>query len=233
MEKKEDKNKEEVHEIYEIDKNEKKKIVETKGIIKEEKVKKKEISKENRVLRNILICIGIVLLIFIFVFFMRGSASKFKYGGMQFKAVTEGKLLFYRTSFPVLVNKTVDAYNLYFRNDPRKLKKEVPFNGTINLRNFLVLNTTTDNLFCNGDWNLAIGNMQNLKIFNIKVVKDENASCSPTGDYMFVQIEEGNQTKIEQYGPSCYKLTVHNCEILPVTERFMIDIIAKYKELSK
>jgi len=120
------------------------------------------------------------------------------------------------------------------RNNPKELGKTVPFEGNITLRKFLVLNTTTDNLFCDGDWSLAIGNLQNLEIFGISVIKDENASCSSTGGYSFVQIEEGNETKIEQFGPSCYKLTVANCEILPVTERFLIEVFAKINsELSK
>ena len=58
-------------------------------------------------------------------------------------------------------------------------------------------------------------------------MKDENASCDAEGEYMFIQIEEGEETNVEQFGPSCYKLIVSDCEILPVTERFMIEMFVK------
>jgi hypothetical protein len=48
---------------------------------------------------------------------------------------------------------------------------------------------------------------------------------------MFVQIEEGEETRIEQFGPSCYKLIVNDCEILPATERFMIEVFSEFNAL--
>jgi hypothetical protein len=224
------KKREKVHEIYEIEKGGKEQIIETNGIIKEDSPTKEKVAKENNVLKWILISIGIILLIIVLIFVIKNTQNKFQYKGMKFEVIKEGELTFYQTSFQVVFNKTPARYNIYLRNDPRNIQREVPLNGELNLRNFLVLNTTTEDLFCEGDWNLAIGNMQNLRIFNIKVMKDENASCDQNGNYMFVQIEEGNETRIEQYGPSCYKLIVNNCEILPVTERFMVETFVKFNE---
>ena len=101
------------------------------------------------------------------------------------------------------------------------------------MTNNLILNVTTENLFCDGDWQIAIGNLMNLEIFNIKVGKDENASCDLEGRYTFVQISESNESKIEQYGPSCYHLYVADCEILPVTEKFMVETFLKINEFTK
>jgi hypothetical protein len=209
-------------------KEENKKQEESK--IMEDKVRKKEISKENKMLSKILIVIGIFFLIIIIAFIIIRVSTKPNYNGVTFNAIQEGEIIFYQTTFKVLYKGELTNYNIYLRNNPNKLKKEVPFDGELNLKNILVLNTTTENLFCEGDWNLAIGNLQNLGIFNIQIMKDENATCSQEGDFMFLQIEEGEESRIEQYGPSCYKLIVSDCEILPVTERFMIETFAKVNE---
>jgi hypothetical protein len=197
---------------------------------KEEIVKKKEMSKENKTLMKVLIVIGAFFLILVVSFLIMKSSNQPKYNGMTFNVVKEGELTFYQTTFKVLYKGESINYNIYLRNNPRELEKKVPFEGELDLRNLFVLNTTTENLFCDGDWNLAIGNLQNLEIFNIEIMTDKNATCDENGNYMFVQIEEGEETKIEQYGPSCYKLIVSDCEILPVTERFMIEVFSKVNE---
>ncbi len=198
---------------------------------KEEKVKKKELSKENKTLMKILMVIGLFFLILVVSFFIMKTSNQPEYNGMTFNVIQEGELTFYQTAFKVLYKGELTNYNIYIRNNPRKLEKDVPFEGELELRNFLVLNTTTENLFCEGDWSLAIGNLQNLEIFNIEIMTDKNATCDENGDYMFVEIEEGEETKIEQFGPSCYRLTVSDCEILPVTERFMIEVFSEVNKL--
>jgi hypothetical protein len=206
---------------------EKQKRTEKEEAIKESENKKSIAKKNNKTLRNILVFIGVFLLVFVMAFVIIGIKNKPDYKGVTFNVIKEGELTFYQTAFNVLYKGKPATYNIYLRNNPKELAKEVPFNGELNLKNILVLNTTTENLFCGGDWSLAMGNLQNLEIFNIKIMKDENASCDSEGRYMFVRIEEGNETKIEQYGPSCYKLIVSDCEILPATERFMIEIFSK------
>ena len=69
-------------------------------------------------------------------------------------------IIFYKTALPVIYNEEIVPYNFYLRNDPRKLN--VPVNGRISFKNNMVLEVTTEELFCDGDWNLAIGNIQNL-----------------------------------------------------------------------
>jgi hypothetical protein len=210
---------------------EKDKIIKKEEAFKEGESKKTLAKKQNKTLGNILVFIGILFLVLILSFIVTRVSNNPSYNGVTFNVIKEGELTFYQTSFKVLYKGENATYNIYLRNNPKELAKEVPFNGELNLKNNLVLNTTTENLFCEGDWNLAIGNLQNLKIFNINIMKDENASCSSRGEYMFVQIEEGNETRIEQYGPSCYKLIVSDCEILPVTERFMIETFSKVNSM--
>lgn len=202
-----------------------------KKIKKQESDKKEtrtqERIKENKLLLKILLVIGFFFLAILVAFFVMKPSARPDYNGVTFNVVQEGELTFYETSFNVIYQGKPTLYNIYLRNNPKELEKNVPFEGELELKNFMVLNSTTSNLFCEGDWNLAIGNLLNLNIFNIEIMKDENASCSSAGEYMFVEIEEGEETKIKQTGPSCYKLIVNDCEILPVTERFMIEFFSE------
>ena len=206
-----------------------KKMKEQDKISKEARAQEK--SKENKLLLKILLVIGFFFLVILAAFFIMKSSASPKYNGVTFNVVQEGELTFYETSFNVIYKGKPTVYNFYLRNNPKELKKNVPFEGKVELKNFMVLNSTTKNLFCEGDWNLAIGNLLNLNIFNIEIMKDENASCSSEGEYIFVEIEEGEETKVEQVGPSCYRLIVSDCEILPVTERFMIEVFSEVNTL--
>lgn len=206
--------------------------------IKEQELNTKETRiheriKENKLLLKIILVIGLFFLAILVAFFIMRSSARPDYNGVTFNVVQEGELTFYQTAFNVIYKGKPTVYNFYLRNNPKELKKNVPFDGELELRNIMVLNSTTENLFCEGDWNLAIGNLLNLNIFNIDIMRDENASCSSEGDYMFVQIEEGEETKVEQFGPSCYKLIVNDCEILPATERFMIEVFSEVNTLLK
>lgn len=208
-----------------------KKIKEQESNTKETRIHERV--KENKLLLKILLVIGFFFIAILVAFFIMRTSTRPDYNGVTFNVVQEGELTFYQTAFNVIYKGKPTVYNFYLRNNPKELKKNVPFDGEIELRNIMVLNSTTENLFCDGDWNLAIGNLLNLNIFNIDIMRDENASCSSEGDYMFVQIEEGEETKVEQFGPSCYKLVVSDCEILPATERFMIEVFSEVNTLLK
>lgn len=232
--KKESEKKEEVHEIFEIKKDGEEKIVETEGTIEEGTARKEEIIKENRLLRKILIFIGIFLLVIVLVFIIRNASTKFNYNGVKFTVIEDGKLTFYQTSFPIIYNKTNATFNIYLRNDPRKLEKKVPAPETpISIDNTVI--NLTEEFNCNGDGIIAVANIVNLYgAVGKKIMRDENASCDPWGRYMYLVIQPGNETSIEKFGSNCYKININNCEILEGTERFIASILVKINsDLSK
>ena len=202
-------------------KNNKKEVKENNQQIK---LSKKQIETENKLLRNIFIFVGILFFLFLASYVVIGSIRNFNYRGTDFEVTKEGEdLIFYRTSFPFYSSEgehTAD-YNFYIRNDPRKLE-EIEFEGEIVWLENMVINMTEE-FTCDGDGIIAIANILNLKIFGTEIIKDDSAGCSYTGDYMFLKIQTGNKTKIESFGPSCYNLYVNNCEILKVTEKFMVE----------
>ena len=121
----------------------------------------------------------------------------------------------------------VADYNFYIRNDPRKLE-EVPFEGDLHILDLMVFNTTED-FNCDGDGVIGVANLVKLYQFlETKIMRDENATCDSQGRYMFLNIQPGEETKVTKVGPSCYNLEVNDCEILEVTERFMIETFVKY-----
>ena len=221
-------------------------IIENKPeeIIAEEQNKEEQVKQQNRLLKNFFITIGIIVLVFFMVIFFYNLRNNFKYDGLDFERVKfcdSGPpcLITYKTSLPVKVegkNITISTnavktndYNFYLRNDPRKLS--VDFNGTISLKRIMVLNSTED-FVCNGNGGIAGANLVQLyNILGTKVIKDENATCDSQGRYMFVNLQEGNKTSIEQFGPSCYNINIKDCEILEGTEKFMIETFLKVNNI--
>lgn len=220
------KEKEEVHEIYEIKKDGEEKIVETEGTIKEEVVKKGQKEEENKVLISILIFIGVLLLFVALYFFAVKNSNQFKYDGVKYTVIKQGQLTLYQTSFPITYNGSKKEFNIYLRNDPREVGKNVPAPETpISISN-TVINITKE-FDCNGDQVIAIANIVNLYgALGKKIMRDENASCDTLGRYMYVVIQPGNETRIDKFGPNCYNINIKDCQILQGTERFITKILA-------
>ncbi len=232
MIKKRNKKKEKVCETFKIEKGGKEKVKEVCGTKETEILGKGQAEKENKQLKNILIGIGIVGIVFVLVAALANLTSNFKYEGVKFKIVKdEGGRIFYNTVFSIYsANGTHTAdYNFYLRNDPRKLK-DVPWNGSYTLMEDMVINLT-DDFNCDGDGIIAIANFIKVhEFFGVNIMKDENANCDSTGAYNFIQIEEGNETRIEEYGAACYKIYINDCEILEGTERFMLETFVAANE---
>jgi hypothetical protein len=188
---------------------------------------KKDRKKENKVLRVVLLFIGIFFLVLVIAFISMKSSNHPKYGGLTFNAIQQGQLQLYQTSIPTIHNGSVATYNIYLRNNPRELLKKVPFKGEIDSLDVTVINITKE-FECNGDQVIAIANVLNVySAINKKIIKDENASCDGTGRYMYVVVQPGEKTRIDQFGPNCYNIQIKGCEILAGTERFIIELLAK------
>ncbi|MCK4647634.1 hypothetical protein KAT24_01750 [Candidatus Pacearchaeota archaeon] len=190
------------------------------------------IKKENKQLKKIFFIIGVFVLFFVGVFAFIDSVRHFTYMGIDFDVVKEGELILYRTSLPVdskikvTGGAVVADYNFYLRNDPRKLKN-LPLEGELTLMSNVVINFTGDFL-CGGKGMLAIGNLLVvLDVLDVTVIKNETAGCDPDGEYTFLQLQLGNETSIEQFGPSCYNLNINNCEVLEVTEKYIVGLLSE------
>jgi len=241
VEKKDNQSKEEVTEIFEVEKDGKEQIVETHSVQEEKPASREQIKKETKLFRNVVIVMVGFALMFFAVYMIINSMRHFEVQGVRFEIVKEGQLTLYKTSLPVTYQEpgtgmAVNAdYNFFLRNDPRTLEDKVPIVGNITFRKNIVMDVTTEELYCEGDWPIGLVNTQNLyNVLGINIlVKNESAEYEPFTDYMFVTINEGNQTEIRQVSGNTYEMNVANCEVLPAFERLMLETFIRNKELNK
>jgi len=203
-----------------------------KGPEKERKIdSKKQIGTENKILRNLIFGIIALIILFLLLYFFINSTKNFEYKGVKFNVVKAGEVRFYHTSFPIVSNGRNIDYNVYLRKDPRKLK-DVNFDGELELLEMIVLENN-ESFVCDGDGGIAILNFQQIVgALGAEVIKDPNATCDSLGRYTFIRLKSGDKTSIEQFGPSCYEITINNCEILDGTERFLNEILFEYYRLN-
>lgn len=231
--------KEEVCEIFEISKKGgKDKEVIACGIVDKKAVTKDQVKHQNNILKGFWITIGIVIILIFGAIYFINSVGNFTYRGVEGKIISEGKLIFYEIEFPYIKDGNLISYFVYIRNDPRKLDKEVPFNGEMDFgdlfnvdnRHRLIIDAEEE-FHCEGDGIIALVNMNNLEALKIrKSITTENSSlgCDAEGRYMFLNIAVGDKTEINQIGDSCYEITINDCEILKGTERFMTEAFVYY-----
>ncbi|MEK6827403.1 MAG: hypothetical protein AABX99_02885 [Nanoarchaeota archaeon] len=219
--------KKEVCEIFSVEKNGKEETVQSCGVESEKPASSEQLNKEKKIFLKLAIILGGLVLFFAMFYLMSYYSMHFDYRGVKFEVTKMGQLTLYKTSLPVTTSDGKRAdYNFYLRNDPRKLE-EIKFDGQISLSPNMVLNMT-NSFNCNGDGMIAIANLQNLyNLIGTKMIRDENATCDLEGRYMFLRIRDGNKTGIMESGVKggCYDLDVNNCEILPATEKFMIETL--------
>lgn len=236
---KKEKETEKIEEIFEVKENGKEKIIETEKEVekKEEKPSKKEIKKENKILRNFVLIIGGFILMFVFIMVFRYYVDHFEVEGVKFEVIKSGQLTFYRTSLPGIINDenkfemglyeegNKADYSIYLRTDPRVLQN-IEFHERISqIKKENVINMEGD-FGCNGDGTIAVANLLKLyEIIGANVIKDETASCDEKGRYGWINIQSGEKTNLERFGPACFNINIKNCEILEGTEKFILETL--------
>lgn len=197
------------------------------GSIGDEKPTKKQLDSEEKTLKYVLAGIGIFILVFALGFYINYSMKNFTLDGIKYDIMTEKEVKFYHATIPIKDDKgrLVTNFNMYLRKDPRETVKNVKFEGGAFWSGVVVLDSTGEDFNCNGDGVISIANMQQIiNQFQSKMIKDPEAGCDAEGRYTYIKLQTANETSIEQVGPKCYNFNINNCEIMDVTERFMIDI---------
>lgn len=241
--------KEKITEIFEVEKKDdkKEKIIKKEVELEkeEEKPSKKDIKRENKVLMIVIFVILGFVLTFLIIYLSSYYATHFEVEGVKFEIVKTGQLIFYRTSLPGIIDKNGDfspgiydegnkaEYNIYFRNDPRKLD-DIRFSDVISqIKKENVINIEED-FNCDGDGVIAVANLvQMYKIMGGNMIKDGNATCDEEGRYGMINIKEGDPTEIERFGPACFNIYIKDCEILKGTEKYMLETLIKINERLK
>ena len=228
---KKDTEKENVKEIFNVAEKNGEITVKVEGKEEIKEVKPGQIKSENKILRNFIILVGVLILGFlVFLFFSRGNSSNsfipenFSHKGVNYETEKMGNLTFYRTSFPVVYQGREANYRIWTRKDPRELEKKVPIKGEFLFKENIVLKPEED-LKCE-DGVIAVANFLKLNIFGTNVTLNKNATCESDGDSLFINLRSADETSIIQTGPACYNFNINNCEILEVTERYMFEVFS-------
>lgn len=185
--------------------------------------------KSNKIIKGFIIGIGIVLLLVIAIYFLIHTLRIQKYEGVKFETVRFGELIMYQTAIPYFYQGQNFSYNFYLRTSPKKLK-DVPFPDNFTLMRVSGASIPS-NLTCEGDSIIAMANLENLhNVIGMSWVIDNNATCDER--YNLYKIVESDKTEIVEISKNCYEVKVANCEILPATERIMLEVFAKNKALN-
>ncbi len=203
-----------------------------------EKIPKKQEESENRILKIVLVIVGILIIFVVAYFIFSGGQTKFDYKGIQFQTEKMGNLTFYDTMTLATSATTGQPFGFRIRTNPNDLKN-VPFE---NVDNFTLMKVngyvaTNHTFSCDGYGVIAMANLEReFSEMGMQFIRDQNATCDPAGRYNFFMIDYGNKTQIRQIGNRCYEIEIKgndsNCEILPATEKLMVEMYAKYLNLS-
>jgi len=230
-----------------------KKTSENLEIKEEEKpqVQKKETKqKQNRQVIWAIILMTCLILIIIGVPIIKSNfINKFRYINLNFQKTQLGDMYFYSTMIPVVdsSNNILGTFSMNFRNDPRKLD-DINFKKTTSVPVFIkdkavyispgkiernCVESSAATLTLSGflrqfaQLNVSAG------ISDKKIAEENNfpyISCINTKKNTVIEIVEGNETKIEQISPECYRLEYKDCEIMKVSEKFILEILKGYMD---
>ena len=201
---------------------------------------KKEEKKENHesTLKNVLIIGGVMILLIIGLYFYTQAQNTYSYKEIDFKKTKIGEITFYETT--TFAQGENGNFGFRIRTNPNELKK-IPFRDVENLR-LMKLNAIASEgnstFKCGGEGVIAIANLQILfSNMGTELKKYENSTCDPEGRYNYFTLKYGNETSINEIGNACYDIIVQgdeeSCEILPATEKLMVELYSRYLNLER
>ena len=183
-----------------------------------------------------------IALVIIFVFFSQvfKSLNNFEYNGLEFKKEKIGENLnvyHYIRNFEY--SGRMYSYNLFLRNDPRK--SNVPVEGApfeFSSLNPVYISVNAKKLIECEQSSISIPLLAQfftsnfVKVYaatpNIIEAQANDltyATCESAADGNVIIVSDGDETKVERTADNCYHITAANCEILPATEKFIVQTI--------
>lgn len=185
-----------------------------------------------------------LILTILLVWFIFQSSKKFEYAGLNFVKGKQGNLILYQAKVPLTdaSGTEVSSFLLYLKEDPRKLKR-INIEDKIMLKPIvaisasddiarncsdLVVSATTLALF------LKYAGVSSFAATTNKAEAVKNnmtyVSCDKNNKYSVIEFKQVNETKITTSN-YCTTLYFNNCEMLNVTERFMVGVYAQSQNI--
>ncbi len=215
------------------------------------KISKKEIKKKQnkQIIWAIILMISLILIIVGVPFIKNNFINKFRYINLDFQKTQLGDMNFYSTKIPVAnsLNEVIGTFSMNFRNDPRKLE-DMKIIKTTTVPIFIkdrVVYISPGKIERNCVESIAAtltlsGFLRQFAQMNVsagisdkKVAEEANfpyITCANTKKNTVIEVLEGNETKIEQISPDCYRIEYKDCEIMKVSEKFILMILEGYMD---
>lgn len=168
------------------------------------------------------------------------AMTTYTYEGLTFTIEQQGELRLHHHAY--FIDPTT-RYNLYLREDPRE--NDVEVKGRIlydSRRVYLSVNTSELNL-CS-DSAVGVGTLTSFLGLNGLKVKSASpdpvkaaefnvtyADCTTNQEDMVIILQAGTESLVEKVQDRCFVLTVQNCTVIPVIEKFMVESVAQRREL--
>ena len=203
--------------------------------------------KQDRQLKGaVILMVGILAIIILVPLIKIYIFDRFEYLGLDFQKTQLGNYRFYSTRIPVLLTeKEIGYFSINFRNDPRKLEdinfKKITYAPVFQKDKVVYISTGKIERECNEGTAAVLtisGFLNQFAQMNVsgalsdKEIAEANnlsyVTCSTHPENTVINIIEGNKTEIRQTRDNCYELEYNECEVLKVSEKFILEIIKGY-----
>lgn len=221
-----------------------KKQKKTKKVKKEDKGVE-EILKEQRILFYVLgVALALVVIYFAFSYFVK-EINNFEYEGLAFSIERNGNIPLYKYFYYYTAkNGQLIKYNLYLKIDPRENNVPVEVNNIYFPEGkFVYISVNSTNLQqCSGSASAIadLGSFLRDNQFTVRTATPDEkraeqveglryATCETNPENPVIYIHEGEESIITNPSGYCYDLSVSNCEVLKVIEKFRVQTILDAK----
>ncbi|MFH1358945.1 MAG: hypothetical protein ABIH37_03600 [archaeon] len=221
--------------------------------LKEQEEVSKEIEKkqDGQIRWVVFLMIALIVIIIAVPFINKNFINKFEYKGLDFQKTKLGDLTLYYVNFPVIgtTGQVTGDYSMNFRTDPRKsdlVQVNIPNNRigftkrSIGGYNPVYISVNPDMQICEYS-SIAMINLagflrdSGLEVKSAspnKTHADENkikyADCEKGMTDTVIRINSGDENKIDNPMKNCYDIEFKDCEILGVSEKFMLLMLEEY-----
>ena len=203
--------------------------------------------QKHQLIWAIVLMVSVILIVILVPLIKYKFINQFNYAKLDFQKTQAGDMKFYSTRIPVgdLSGNIIGNFFINFRNDPRNLQ-DLEVEKTTTMPVFTrdeVVYISTGKMERNcQDGTVAVltlsGFLKQFALMNVsgaigdKEIAEANnipfITCLNSPDNTVINIIEGDETKIVQTGPDCYTLEFKDCEVMKVSEKFLLEIIEGY-----
>jgi len=200
----------------------------------------------------VILMASIILIIVVIPFVKMNYLDKFDYHGLTFQKTQLGEIEFYSTKFPVLAatGNVIGNYAVNLRNDPRELENitvkatfdDIDFrfhkeNGAIKYDPVYIsldpfMGVCEDSTIAVLTLSGFLGD-SGLDVKSASMDKEYAEANNFTykrcaDDSSVIMITQGDVNKITEIGDVCYEIRFKDCDILKVSERFVLKMLEQY-----